>query len=63
MTAPDTGGYYFDGQRTGFVGVVRRNVRQGMDALTSGDAGGRAVAVAFGFVLFGLARRAWNEVN
>lgn len=60
MTAqrvPDTGGYYFDGSRSGALGVVRRNVRAAWDELSRGDAGATAVGIALGTLIGGYISR------
>lgn len=50
MSLPDSGGHYYDSDEGGIIGVARRNVGNAVAEITSGDAGGRAVGVAIGFV-------------
>lgn len=48
QSLPDSGGAYYDLDSGGVMGTLRRNFGEARAALTSGEAGGRAVAVAVG---------------
>ena len=56
-TLEDSGGHYYDADRAGPFGIVRRNYRSAIAEVTSGGAGAAAVGVAVGFVAAGVASR------